>query len=116
VIDKVDIKWSSGNNNKPELLNKAVGNLNDASGKQLAQLLGGTLVDSPLKTFGSQQRDQYIKMPNGQMIEASVLASQLNAARGASDPFAATQGVLEVYKFENQSFNLQVLRMQSIWL
>jgi len=32
-IDKVDIKWSSGNNSKPELLNRAVGNLNDASGK-----------------------------------------------------------------------------------
>ena len=106
LIDKVDIKWFSGNNSKPELISRAVGNLNEAGGKQLAQLLGGTLVDSPLETFGSQQRDQYIKMPNGQMIEASVLASQLNAARGATDPFAATQGVLEVYKFQNQSFDL----------
>jgi hypothetical protein len=106
VINSVDIRWVNGSTGKQESLNRAVGNVSVESGKQLAQLMGGTLVDGPFSTFGTVQRDQYIRMPNGQMIEASILASQLNAARRAADPFSATQGLLEVYKTESQNFNL----------
>ena len=80
--------------------------LDQQGGQELASLLGGTLVASPFTTFGTQQRDPYIRMPNGQMIDASVLANSLNAARTAKDPFSATQSVLEVYKAEAASFNL----------
>lgn len=106
AIDNVDIRWANGSNGKPEFVPRAVGNVTAESGKQLAQMMGGTLVNGPFDTFGTSQRDQYIKMPNGQMIEASVLASQLNAARGASDPFSATQSVLEIYRLESQNFDL----------
>ena len=106
AIDNVDIRWANGSSGKPEFVSRAVGNVSAESGKQLAQLMGGTLVNGPFDTFGTTQRDQYIKMPNGQMVEASVLASQLNAARGASDPFSATQSVLEIYRLENQNFDL----------
>ncbi len=106
AIDNVDIRWANGSSGKPEFVPRAVGNVSAESGKQLAQLMGGTLVNGPFETFGTSQRDQYIKMPSGQMIEASVLASQLNAARGASDPFSATQSVLEIYRLESQNFNM----------
>ena len=106
AIDNVDIRWANGSTGKPEFVPRAVGNVTAESGKQLAQMMGGTLVNGPFDTFGTSQRDQYIKMPNGQMIEASVLANQLNAARGASDPFSATQSVLEIYRLENQNFDL----------
>lgn len=105
-IDGVDIRWSNGSTGKPEFSQRAVGNVSDTSGREFAQLFGGTLVRGPFETFGTSQRDQYIRMPNGQMIEASVLASQLNAARSAADPFSATQSVLEIYKVEIDNFNL----------
>ncbi len=106
AIDNVDIRWANGSTGKPEFVPRAVGNVSAESGKQLAQMMGGTLVNGPFDTFGTSQRDQYIKMPSGQMIEASVLASQLNAARSASDPFSATQSVLEIYRLESQNFDL----------
>lgn len=105
-MDGMDIRWSNGGTGKPEFTQRAVGVVTEASGKELAQLFGGTLVQSPFQIFGTSQRDQYIKMPNGQMVEASTLASQLNAARSAEDPFTATQGVLEIYQLESQNFNL----------
>lgn len=105
-IDGVDIRWANGSTGKPEFSQRAVGNVSDSSGRELAQLFGGTLVKSPFDTFGTSQRDQYIRMPNGQMIEASVLASQLNAARTAADPFSATQSVLEIYKGEIDRFDM----------
>jgi hypothetical protein len=105
-LEGVDVRWANGSTGKPEFSQRAVGNLSVASGKELAALMGGTLVQSPFDTFGTTQRDQYIRMPNGQMVEASVLANQLNAARTASDPFSATQSVLEIYRIENQNFDL----------
>jgi hypothetical protein len=105
-LEGVDVRWANGSTGKPEFSQRAVGNLSTASGKELAALMGGTLVQSPFDTFGTTQRDQYIRMPNGQMVEASVLANQLNAARTASDPFSATQSVLEIYRIENQNFDL----------
>lgn len=105
-IDEVAIQWVNGSSGKPEAIKRAVGNISTISGTELASLLGGTLVSSPFNTFGTTQRDQYIRMPNGQMIEASVLANQLNAARTASDPFSATQSVLDQYKLEMQQFDL----------
>ena len=107
VIESVGIKWANGSTGKPEFSNRAVGNVSAEGGKKLAQMIGGTLVDSPFDTFGTAQRDQYIRMPNGQMIEASVLASQLNAAKASQDPFSATQSVLEMYRNEAKDFNLQ---------
>lgn len=105
-IHSVSLDWLNGSTGKPETLQRAVGNVSAASGQELAELLGGTLVQSPFGTFGTGQRDQYIRMPNGQMIEASVLANQLNAARQSKDPFTATQGVLEIYQREAQTFDL----------
>lgn len=105
-IDGVDIRWSNGSTGKPEFSQRAVGVVSTQTGKELAALFGGTLVQSPFETFGTSQRDQYIKLPNGQQVDASVLASQLNAARDSSDPFSATQSVLEIYRVENQNFNL----------
>jgi hypothetical protein len=105
-IHSVSLDWLNGGTGKPEFMQRAVGNVSPASGQELAQLLGGTLVQSPFGTFGTGQRDQYIRMPTGQMIEASVLANQLNAARQAKDPFSATQGVLEIYQREAQAFDL----------
>lgn len=107
VMESVGIQWANGSTGKPEFTNRAVGNVSPEGGKKLAQLLGGSLVDSPLDTFGTTKRDQYIRMPNGQMIEASVLASQLNAARTSQDPFSATQSVIDLYRSEAKSFNLQ---------
>lgn len=107
VIETVGIQWANGSTGKPEFSNRAVGNVSAEGGKKLAQLMGGTLVDSPFDTFGSSKRDQYIRMPNGQMIEASVLASQLNAAKSSQDPFSATQSVIEVYRNEAKNFSLQ---------
>ncbi len=106
AIDGVDIRWSNVSTAKPEFNVRAVGNVNSESGRQLAELMGGSLISSPFDTFGTAQRDQYIRMPNGQMIEASVLANQLNLAREASDPFSATQSVLEIYRLEYQNFDL----------
>lgn len=106
AIDGVDIRWSNGSTGKPEFSTRAVGNVSIESGRQLAELMGGSLIHSPFETFGTTQRDQYIRMPNGHMVEASVLASQLNAAREASDPFSATQSVLEIYRLENETFDL----------
>ncbi len=105
-MHSVSLDWLNGGTGKPESMQRAVGNVSPSSGQELAKLLGGTLVQSPFGTFGTGQRDQYIRMPNGQMIEASVLANQLNAARQAKDPFTATQGVLEIYQREMQSFDL----------
>lgn len=105
-IHSVSLDWLNGGTGKAESMQRAVGNVSAASGQELAQLLGGTLVQSPFGTFGTGQRDQYIRMPTGQMIEASVLANQLNAARQSRDPFAATQGVLEIYQREAQTFDL----------
>ena len=107
VIESVGIKWANGSTGKPEFSNRAVGNVSAEGGKKLAQLIGGTLVDSPFDTFGTAQRDQYIRMPNGQMIEASVLASQLNASKASQDPFSATQSVLEMYRNEGKNFSVQ---------
>lgn len=104
-IEGVDIRWANGTTGKPEFQQRAVGNISVESGRELAQLLGGTLVDSPFGTFGTSARDRYIRMPNGQMIEASVLAHQLNAARTAEDPFSATQAVLEIYQIEARNFD-----------
>jgi hypothetical protein len=109
-LDAVDVRWINGNNGKPEALTRAVGTISQDSGRQLAQLMGGTLVQSPFDIYGSSQKDQYIRMPNGQMVEASMLASQLNAARATSDPFSATQAVLDLYRSENQSFDLNTSR------
>ena len=106
-MESVGIQWLDGSTGKPESTNRAVGNVSPEGGKKLAQLLGGSLVDSPLDTFGTTKRDQYIRMPNGQMIEASVLANQLNVARTSQDPFSATQSVIDLYRNEAKSFNLQ---------
>jgi len=105
-LDAVDIRWSNVSTGKPEFISRAVGNVTNESGKELADLLGGTLMKSPFDTFGTSQKDQYIRMPNGQMVEASVLANQLNAARTATDPFSATQSILEIYRAGNQRFDL----------
>lgn len=101
----VQIQWTNLSNGRPENLTRAVGNVDRESGLQLAALMGGTLVESPFTTFGTQQRDQYIRLPNGQMVDASVLANSLNQARGALDPFSATQNVLEVYKAEAAQYS-----------
>lgn len=105
-LEPVEVRWANGSSGKPEFNLRAVGNVSAASGKELADLMGGTLEQSPFGTFGTLQKDIYIKMPNGQMVEASVLANQLNAARTAEDPFSATQSVLEIYRIENQNFDL----------
>jgi len=105
-IGGVDILWANGSTGKPEFSQRAIGNVSAEDGQALASLMGGTLVQSPFGTFGNSQRDQYIRMPNGQMIEASVLAHQLNAARNAQDPFSATQNVLEIYRLEAEKFDL----------
>lgn len=107
AMETVGIKWANMTTGKSEFSNRAVGNVSAEGGKKLAQLMGGTLVDSPFDTFGTSQRDQYIRMPNGQMIEASVLANQLNAAKTSQDPFSATQSVIELYRSGAKSFNLQ---------
>ena len=107
-LSPVQIQWTNLSNGRPENLTRAVGNVDRESGLQLAALMGGTLVESPFTTFGTQQRDQYIRLPNGQMVEASVLANSLNQARGATDPFWATQNVLEVYKAEAAHYNLGI--------
>ena len=101
----VQIQWTNLSNGRPENITRAVGNVDRESGLQLATLMGGTLVESPFTTFGAQQRDQYIRLPNGQMVDASVLANSLNQARGAVDPFWATQSVLEVYKAEAAQYS-----------
>ena len=101
----VQIQWTNLSNGRPENLTRAVGTVDRKSGLQLAALMGGTLVESPFTTFGTQQRDQYIRLPNGQMVDASVLANSLNQARGAVDPFWATQSVLEVYKAEAAQYS-----------
>ena len=106
TLGAVQIQWSNFSNGRPESLTRPVGTIDRESGQQLATLLGGTLMQSPFGTFGTQQKDQYIRMPNGQMIDASVLAHSLNQARGAKDPFSATQNVLEVYKVEASRFEL----------
>lgn len=106
TLSPVQIQWNNLSNGRPENLTRAVGTVDRESGLQLAALMGGTLVESPFTTFGTQQRDQYIRLPNGQMVDASVLANSLNQARGALDPFSATQNVLEVYKAEAAHYNL----------
>jgi hypothetical protein len=105
-LESVDIRWANFSNGKFESQQRVVGNVSIESGRELAQLLGGTLVSGPFDTFGSTTRDRFIRMPNGQMIEAGVLAHQLNAARQSSDPFSATQAVLEIYQIEARNFNL----------
>ncbi len=105
TLSPVQIQWNNLSNGRPENLTRAVGTVDRESGMQLAALMGGTLVESPFTTFGTQQRDQYIRLPNGQMVDASVLANSLNQARGAIDPFSATQNVLEVYKAEAAQYN-----------
>lgn len=105
-LDPVDIRWANFSNGKFESQQRVVGNVSLESGRELAQLLGGTLVSGPFDTFGSTTRDRFIRMPNGQMIEAGVLAHQLNAARQASDPFSATQAVIEIYQIEAKNFNI----------
>ncbi|WP_031498480.1 hypothetical protein [Bryobacter aggregatus] len=105
-IAPVGIQWTNLSNGRSDGATRAVGNVDKQGGQELATLLGGTLVDSPFSTFGTQQKDQYIRMPNGQMIDASVLANSLNAARTAKDPFSATQNVLDTYRAEAASYNL----------
>ncbi len=104
-FDPMNIQWNNFSNGKQENITRALGVLNN--GDELAKMLGGQLVDSPFATFGTQQRDKYIKMPNGQMIEASALANSLQGASKSSNPFSAFQDVIGLYQRENAAFNPQ---------
>jgi len=104
-LSPVQIQWSNLSNGRPEGFTRAIGTVDREGAQQLASMLGGTVVQAPLSVFGTSVRDPYIRLPNGQMIDASVLANSLNQARGASDPFSATQNVLEVYKAEAAQFS-----------
>ena len=88
-LSPVQIQWSNLSNGRPEGFTRAIGTVDREGAQQLASMLGGTVVQAPLSVFGTSVRDPYIRLPSGQMIDASVLANSLNQARGASDPFSA---------------------------
>lgn len=100
----VTSNWTNLSNGKPETYTRAVGVVSPGDAAELANLMGGQVVESPFQTIGSGVKDLYIQMPTGQMIDASALAYSLNQARTGSDPFAATQSVLSVYQTEAKSF------------
>jgi hypothetical protein len=94
-FDPMNIQWQNFNNGNTENITRAMGILNNPA--ELAKLMGGEAVQSPFATFGTQQRDQYIKMPNGQMIDASAMAQQLSGAMGSANPFSSLSDVLNLY-------------------
>lgn len=100
-LDPMNIDWTNFSNGKPEHITRALGVVNQQGGDALAKMLGGQLVDNPMATFGTNQRDKFIKMPNGQMIDASVLQNQLN---GVKD-FSGLTNVLNTYKNEANAYN-----------
>ncbi len=104
-LNQVQIQWNNLSNGRPEGFVRSVGTVDRDGAQQLASLLGGTVVQAQQSVFGSSVRDPFIRLSNGHMIDASVLANSLNQARGAADPFSATQNVLEVYKAEAAQYN-----------
>lgn len=103
-FDPMNIQWQNFNNGNTENITRAMGVLNNPT--ELAKLMGGEAVQSPFATFGTQQRDQYIKMPNGQMIDASAMAKQLSGAMGSANPFSSLSDVLNLYgHWNNQHTN-----------
>lgn len=105
TLNTVTASWSNLSTGRPELFTRAVGVVSQTDAQELATQLGGTVVESPFTALGGAAKDLYIRMPNGQMVDASVLANDLNNARGGKDPFSATQAVLNAYSTEAQSFN-----------
>jgi len=103
-FDPMNIQWANFSNGNQENITRAMGVIGQG-GDELAKMLGGTLVDSPFATFGTQQRDKYIKMPNGQMIDASAMAKSLQGASQSSNPFSSISDVIGLYQRENQGFN-----------
>ena len=101
TIDPMNIDWTNFSNGKPEHITRALGVVNQQGGNSLAQMLGGQLVDNPMATFGTNQKDRFIKMPNGQMIDASALQNSLN---GVKD-FNGLTDILNMYKRENANYN-----------
>jgi hypothetical protein len=106
-FDPMNIQWQNFNNGATENITRALGVLQNGGGDALAKLLGGKLESSPFATFGTQQRDQFIRMPNGQMIDASAMANSLKGAMGSSNPFSSLSDVIGLYQRENQNFNPQ---------
>lgn len=104
-LDPLPLQWANLSGGGTYGSYRAVGIVTKETAKELASLMGGQVADSPFGTFGTETRDTYIKMPNGQMIDASVLAANLNAAREGRDPFNSLQAMLDVYQGEARQFN-----------
>ena len=105
-LDPMNIQWRNGNTGELDNMTRALGIIQGGGGGDaLAKILGGTFVDSPLGNFGSNQKDKFIRMPNGQMIDASVLANSLSGASKSSNPFASLSDVINLYQSENKNFN-----------
>lgn len=99
-FDPMNIQWQNFNNGATENITRALGVINNP--QELAKLLGGEAVTSPFATFGTQQRDQYIRMPNGQMIDASAIGSLLGNAASSQNPFNALSDVIGLMGAWNQ--------------
>lgn len=103
TLDPMNIDWTNFSNGSPEHITRALGVVNQNGGDALAKMLGGTLVDSPFATFGTNQKDRFIKMPNGQMIDASAMQNSLNGVKN----FDGLTDILNMYKRESNSYNPQ---------
>jgi hypothetical protein len=99
-FDPMNIQWQNFNNGQTENITRALGVINNP--QELAKLLGGEVVTSPFATFGTTQRDQYIRMPNGQMIDASAIGSLLGNAASSQNPFNALSDVINLMGVWNQ--------------
>ncbi|CAB4142812.1 hypothetical protein UFOVP434_40 [uncultured Caudovirales phage] len=105
-FDPMNIQWLSDNGAKNDMT-RATGVLQQGGGDALAKLLGGTLVQNPIATYGSQQRDNFIRMPNGQMIDTSTMGNSLKNAMSSSNPFSALSDIINLYQSEARNFNPQ---------
>jgi hypothetical protein len=103
--DPMNIDWTNFSNGNPEHITRALGVIQQGGADALARILGGTAVDSPFATFGTNQRDRFIRMPNGQMIDASALGQSLQQASRAQDPFSALSATMDLYRSEQQRYN-----------
>lgn len=106
-FDPMNIQWTNFSTGEQENITRALGILQAGGANSLAKILGGTVENSPFATFGTQQRDQMIRMPNGQMIDASAFANALKGASQSANPFSALSDVIGLYQRENTAFNPQ---------
>lgn len=104
-FDPMNISYMNESTGQQENIQRALGVIQSGGADALAKILGGRVQTSPLATFGTNQRDQYIYMPNGQMIDASALANQLKNAAQSSNPFSALSDTIGLYKYWNDSFD-----------